>query len=71
MLPVHKMEISSQIFCDLIFNPHETTMSRFVTTFDDKLASRTVQAQKNEITLKCHILNILMAVNSQMQDSAA
>jgi Transposase DDE domain len=52
-------------------NRVETTMSRFVTTFDDKLASRTVQAQKNEITLKCHILNILMAVNSQMQDSAA
>lgn len=52
-------------------NRAETTMSRYVTTFDDKLASRNVQAQKNEITLKCHILNIFMAVNGESQDSAA
>ena len=52
-------------------NRAETTMSRFVTTFDDKLLSRNVKSQKNEITLKCHILNIYMAVNSCLQDSAA
>ena len=52
-------------------NRAETTMSRYVTTFTDKLASRNVQAQKNEITLKCHILNVLMAVNGDFQDSAA
>lgn len=52
-------------------NRAETTMSRFVTTFTDTLSSRTVQAQKNEITLKCHILNIFMAVNGELQDSAA
>ena len=52
-------------------NRAETTMSRYVTTFTDKLASRNVQAQKNEITLKCHILNIFMAVNADLQDSAA
>lgn len=28
MLPVHKMEISSQIFCDLIFNPHQTIIGK-------------------------------------------
>ena len=49
----------------------ETTMSRFVTTFSDRLSSRTVQAQKNEIVMKCHILNILMAANQAYQDSAA
>lgn len=52
-------------------NRVETTMSRFVTTFTDKLSSRTVQAQQNEIVIKCHILNILMAVNEPVQDSAA
>ena len=52
-------------------NRAETTMSRFVTTFDDKLLSRNVKSQKKEITLKCHILNIYMAVNSCLQDSAA
>jgi len=52
-------------------NRAETTMSRFVTTFDDKLASRTVESQKNEITLKCHILNIFMTVNGDLKDSAA
>ena len=52
-------------------NKAETTMSRFTTTFDDKLASRTVQSQKNEIILKCHILNIFMAVNGESRDSAA
>ena len=52
-------------------NRAETTMSRFVTTFTDRLSSRNVQSQKNEITLKCHILNTLMAVSSDLQDSAA
>lgn len=52
-------------------NRVEATMSRFITTFDDKLVSRTVQSQKNEITLKCHILNIFMAINDDLQDSAA
>jgi hypothetical protein len=52
-------------------NRAETNMSRYVTTFDDRLASRNVQAQKNEITLKCHILNIFMAQNDDLQDSAA
>ena len=46
-------------------------MSRFVTTLTDSLSSRTVQAQKNEIVMKCHILNILMAANQAYQDSAA
>jgi hypothetical protein len=52
-------------------NRAETTMSRYVTTFTDRLASRNLQSQKNEITLKCHILNALMAVNSDLQESAA
>lgn len=52
-------------------NRAETNMSRYVTTFDDRLASRNVQSQKNEITLKCHILNIFMAQNGDLQDSAA
>lgn len=52
-------------------NRAETTMSRFITTFTDRLASRNVKSQKNEIILKCHILNIFMAVNSDLQDSAA
>lgn len=49
----------------------ETTSSRYVTTFTDRLASRNIQSQRNEITLKCHILNILTAVNDDLQDSAA
>jgi hypothetical protein len=52
-------------------NRAETTMSRFVTTFTDRLASRNVQSQKNEIILKCHILNTLMAVHADSHDSAA
>ncbi len=52
-------------------NRAETTMSRYVTTFTDRLASRNVQSQKNEITLKCHILNIFMAENGDLRDSAA
>lgn len=52
-------------------NRVETTMSRFITTFSDRLASRTVQAQQNEIVMKCHILNILMAANEEFRDSAA
>lgn len=38
-------------------NRAETTMSRFVTTFSATLASRKVKSQKNEIILKCAILN--------------
>jgi Transposase DDE domain len=52
-------------------NRAETTMSRFVTTFTDRLASRNVKSQKNEIILKCHTLNTFMAVNGNLQDSAA
>ena len=52
-------------------NRAETTMSRFVTTFTDRLTSRNVKSQKNEITLKCHILNTFMAVSGDLQDSAA
>ena len=52
-------------------NRAETTMSRFVTTFTDRLTSRNVKSQKNEIILKCHILNTFMAVNGNLQDSAA
>lgn len=52
-------------------NRVETTMSRFVTKFSDRLSSRIVQAQQNEIVIKCHILNILMAANEHLQDSAA
>ena len=52
-------------------NKVETTMSRFVTTFSDRISSRKVQSQKNEIILKCQILNILMAQNNVYQDSAA
>ncbi len=33
--------------------------------------ARTVQGQKNEIVMKCRILNILMAANQPYQDSAA
>jgi hypothetical protein len=34
-------------------NRVETTMSRYVTTFTDRLSSRNIQAQKNEIVMKC------------------
>ncbi len=52
-------------------NRVETTMSRYVTTHGDRMSARTVQAQKNEIIIKCHILNIFMAANGVHQDSAA
>jgi hypothetical protein len=52
-------------------NRVETTMSRYVTTYGDRMSSRTVQAQKNEIVIKCHILNRFMAANGLDKDSAA
>ena len=52
-------------------NRAETTMSRYVTNFTDRLSSRSVQAQQNEIIIKCHILNISMAANGNLRDSAA
>jgi len=52
-------------------NRVETTMSRYVTTFGDRMSARNVQAQENEIAIKCHILNIFMAANGAHQDSAA
>ena len=52
-------------------NRAETTMSRYVTSFTDRLSSRIVQAQQNEIVIKCHILNFLMVVNGSLLDSAA
>jgi len=52
-------------------NRVETTMSRFITAFSDRLSSRTVQAQKNEIIIKCRLLNIMMAAKQYYQDCAA
>lgn len=52
-------------------NRVETTMSRFKTTFSGSLASRKVESQKNEIVLKCEILNIFMNVRGDSQDIAA
>ena len=52
-------------------NRVESTMSRFVTSFGDRISSRTVQAQKNEIVIKCNLLNIMMVANEVTQDGAA
>ena len=52
-------------------NRAETTMSRFITTFSGSLSSRKVISQKNEIVLKCSILNIFTNVTMPLQDNAA
>jgi Transposase DDE domain len=45
-------------------NRSETTMSRFITTFSGTLSSRKVESQKNEILLKCGILNLFADITT-------
>jgi methyl coenzyme M reductase gamma subunit len=52
-------------------NRSESTMSRFKTTFTGTLSSRKVKSQKNEIVLKCKILNIFAALTVPTLDNAA
>jgi hypothetical protein len=52
-------------------NRAESTMSRFKTTFTGTLSSRKVQSQKNEIILKCQILNLFAANTVSPLDNAA
>jgi len=52
-------------------NRAESTMSRFKTTFTGTLSSRKVKNQKNEIVLKCTILNMFAALTVPTFDSAA
>ena len=52
-------------------NRVEATMSRLKTTFSGTLSSRKVQSQKNEITLKCKILNMFAALTLQPLNNAA
>ena len=44
-------------------NRVEATMGRFKTTFSGTLSSRKVESERNEITLKCKILNIFAALS--------
>jgi hypothetical protein len=46
-------------------NRAETTVSRFKTAFSGALASRKPQSQKNEVILKCNILNIFSSYDNQ------
>lgn len=46
-------------------NRAETTISRFKSAFSGTLAARKPQSQKNEIILKCKILNIFSSYNNQ------
>jgi hypothetical protein len=52
-------------------NRAESTMSRYKTTFTGTLSSRKVQSQKNEIVLKCKILNMFAALTVPPLDYAA
>lgn len=52
-------------------NKSETTVSRFKTAFSGTLASRKPISQKNEIILKCKILNIFSSYNNQPLDHAS
>lgn len=52
-------------------NRAETTMSRFKTTFSGRLSSRKVKSQKNEVVLKCAILNIFTNVVMPSRENAA
>ncbi len=52
-------------------NRVETTMSRFKTTFSGVLTSRKVASQKNEVILKCGILNKFANITMPLQDNAA
>ena len=46
-------------------------MSRFKTTFSGSLSSRKIKSQKNEITLKCKILNMFAGLAMESLDNAA
>jgi hypothetical protein len=52
-------------------NRAESTMSRFKTTFSGSLSSRKVESQKNEIILKCKILNMFAKLTIPPLDNAA
>jgi hypothetical protein len=52
-------------------NRVESTMSRFKTTFTGTLSSRKVNSQKNEIVLKCNILNMFASLTVPPFDNAA
>jgi len=52
-------------------NRAESTMSRFKTTFSGSLSSRKVESQKNEIILKCKILNIFAELTIPPLNNAA
>jgi hypothetical protein len=52
-------------------NRAESTMSRFKTTFTGTLSSRKVNSQKNEIVLKCKILNMFAGLTVPPLDNAA
>lgn len=52
-------------------NRAEATMSRFKTTFSGTLSSRKVTSQKNEIVLKCAILNTFANIIMPSQENAA
>tara|TARA_B110000503_G_scaffold87560_1_gene132973 strand:+ start:59 stop:1009 length:951 start_codon:yes stop_codon:yes gene_type:complete len=52
-------------------NRAESTMSRFKTTFSGSLSSRKTKSQKNEIALKCKILNMFAGLTLPSLDNAA
>jgi hypothetical protein len=52
-------------------NRVESTISRFKTTFSGSLSSRKIESQKNEIILKCKILNIFANLTLPPLDNAA
>jgi hypothetical protein len=51
-------------------NRAETTISRFKTAFSGTLSSRKVTSQKNEIVLKCAILNIFAGITMPRNNAA-
>jgi len=52
-------------------NRAESTISRIKTTFSGSLLSRKVESQKNEIMLKCKILNMFADITLPSLDDAA
>ena len=52
-------------------NRAESTIGRLKTTFTGALSSRKLKSQKNEIVLKCKILNMFAALTVQPLDNAA
>ena len=52
-------------------NRAESTMSRFKTTFSGSLSSRKTKSQKNEIALKCKILNMFAGLAMTSLGNAA